>query len=266
MKSSKAIYILAVLLVFLGTTYSCKSPKKAVAYNDVYSEKPMTIYVAPIEDNAERRVVKYPGDTKYNNEIDLAAKYMFQTAQKPIANLGYYVIGPTASMQIAASETRTVDKMKTGDLKMYKTHYGIDAILFPTIHKWAQNKEEWIVYVEYVLVSTKTNSELLHTWVKGTKLVPVNFKGEPLTMKFDTDFASDMELSNASAQRCFLVEQVNDYVLRNLPTSSNRRQFEDDKYYKAHPSYFSYYFSEDGTIEIQKISMEAYEQECFVNQ
>lgn len=244
---------------------ACQGPKKAVSYNDLYSEKPITIYVAPVDDNAKRRDVKYPGDAKYNNEIDLAAKYMFQTAQKPIANLGYYVIGPTASMQIASDETRPNDKMITGDLKKYKKDYGIDAILFPSIHKWAQNKEEWIVYAEYVLVSTTTNSELMHVWVKGTKLVPTNFKGVPLTMKFDTDFADDMDLSNASAQRCFLVGQMNDYVLRNLPTSSDRRQFEEDRYFKAHPSYMAYYFSEDGTIEIQKISMEQYEQECFVN-
>ncbi|MBQ3579779.1 MAG: hypothetical protein II975_02120 [Bacteroidales bacterium] len=244
---------------------SCKGPQKAVSYSELYSEKPLTVYVAPIDDKAERRVVKYPGDTKYNNEIDLAAKYMFQTAQKPISNQGYYVIGPAASMQIAAEETRTQEKMMIGDLKQYKNTYGIDAILFPTIHKWAQNKDEWIVYAEYVLVSTTSNAELMHVWVKGTKLVPVNFKGEPLTMKFDSEFAADMELSNASAQRCFLVEQMNDYVLRNLPTSSDRRQFEGDRYFKAHPSYFSYFFSEEGTIEIEKISMEQYEQECFVN-
>lgn len=245
---------------------SCQGPRKAVSYNELYSEKPLTIYVAPVSDNAARRVVKYPGDTKYNNEIELAAKYMFQTAQKPIARLGYYVIGPTASMQIAADETRSTDKMMTGDLKMYKRDYGIDAILFPSIHKWTQEKDEWVVYVEYVLVSTVSNSELMHVWVKGSKLVQLNFKGEPQISKFDAEFAAGMELSNASAQRCFLLEQVNDYVLRNLPTSSDRRQFEDDLYFKAHPSYFSYYFSEDGTIQIDKISMEQYEQECFVGE
>lgn len=255
------------LFVILCSAFlSCKGPQKAVSYNDLYSEKPLTIYVAPIADNAERRVVKYPGDTKYNNEIDLAAKYMFQTAQKPIANQGYYVIGPAASMQIASEETRSQDKMMIGDLKSYKSVYGIDAILFPSIHKWAQEQDEWIVYVEYVLVSTTSNSELMHVWVKGSKLIQLNFKGVPQTSKFDAEFAADMELSNASAQRCFLVEQVNDYVLRNLPTSSDRRQFEEDRYFKAHPSYFSYYFSEDGTIQIDKITMEQYEQECFVNE
>ena len=257
---------LSIIVLATVVLASCKGPQKAVSYNDLYSEKPLTIYVAPVSDNAERRVVKYPGDTKYNSEIDLAAKYMYQTAQKPIARLGYYVIGPTASMQIAADETRTADKMMTGDLKMYKRDYGIDAILFPSIHKWAQEKDEWIVYVEYVLVSTTSNSELMHVWVRGSKLIQLNFKGEPQISKFDAEFAAGMELSNASAQRCFLLEQVNDYVLRNLPTSSDRRQFEEDLYFKAHPSYFSYYFSEDGTIQIDKITMEQYEQECFVGE
>lgn len=255
----------AIVLTIAALT-ACKGPQKAVSYNELYSEKPLTVYVAPVDDNARRRVVKYPGDTKYNTEIDLAAKYMYQTAQKPIARQGYYVVGPTAALEIAAGETRTPDKMLGDDLKSYKSDYGIDAILFPAIHKWTQEKDEWTVYVEYTLVSTASGSELMHVWVKGTKLVKLNFKGEPLTSKFDADFADGLELSNASAQRCFLLEQVNDYVLRNLPTSSDRRQFEDDRYFKAHPSYFAYYFGEEGTIEIEKITMEQYEQECFIDE
>lgn len=262
----KYFTFIALTTLTMVALIGCKGAKKSVQYGDLYSEKPLTIYVAPVTDHAERREVKYPGDTKYNNELDLAAKYMYQTTQKPIARLGYYVIGPTAGMQIAAEETRSTSKMMTGDLKSYKNDYGIDAILFPIIHKWKQNKEEWIVYVEYVLVSTKTNSELMHTWVKATKEVKTNFKGVPLTMKFDNDFADDMEMSNASAQRCFLVGQVNDYVLRNLPTSSDRRQFEDDKYYKANPAYFSYYFSTEGDIEISTSTMDDYEEGCFVEE
>lgn len=263
MKRSLFYTAFAVILIVAN---GCKSDKKAASYSGLYTEKPTTIYVAPVNDKSERRTVKYPGDMQYNNELDLAAKYMYQTMQKPIAKLGYYVIGLTSSMQIAAEETRNYRQMLTGDLKPYKNNYGIDAILFSTIHKWKQNKEEWIVYLEYTLVSTKSNSELMHTWVKATKLVPTNFKGVPLTMKFDDDFADDMELSNGSAQRCFLVAQVNDYVLRNLPTSAEKRQFEEDLYFKANPAYFSYYFNEEGTIEIQNSTMEDYEEGCFVDE
>ena len=70
-------------------------------------------------------------------------------------------------------------------------------------------------------------------------------------------------MDNGTAQRSFLVEKVNDYVLRDIPTSSQRRQFEKDLYRNANPNYISYNWI-DGGANVQKLSLEEFEQQAFL--
>lgn len=259
----RKLYIIALTLCCILLS-SCNQEKKVTYYSDIYSEKPTTIFLAPTQDNSARKIEKYPKDVAYNNEVNTAANYFYQTLSAPLINHGYYVLGPLASKQLAANETRSFKKFLNGDIKSYSTRYGVDAILYTIIHRWIEKNGEWNVYVEYVLRSTKTNHELMHTWVKASKQVPTNLKGDPIIMKSDLAFAKAMEFDNGTAQRAFLVEKLNDYILRNIPISSTKRQYEEDLYKSAHPSYIRYVWTDEGKADISPLSIEEYEQECFI--
>lgn len=258
MKLKIAIAAIATLLLV-----GCKSEKKATSYSDIYSERPTTIYIAPVNDKTQRRVEKYPKDAEYNNEINSAKAYLLQTMPDPMIRKGYYVIGPVASAEIAEAVPMTPKQLRNGDLKQLGTDYGIDAVLVVTLHNWKDENSKKIAYLEYQLRSTKSNVDLMHTWVLATKQVSTNLKGDPIRLKNDTRFAKKMDVDNGTAQRCFLVEKVNDYVLRNLPTSSQRRQFEKDLYSAANPQYIKYTWM-DGGAEVEECSEEEYESQAFL--
>lgn len=256
------LYIVATLITLVAA--GCKSEKKGTYYSDIYAEKPVTVYIAPVEDQMERKVEKYPKDIAYNNELNAATQYFYQTMAHPLVNHGYYVIGPAASRQIAEQYPRTFKQLKDDDLAVFANRYGVDAVLVTTIHKWKEENGRWIVFLEYRLRSTKSNTELMHKWVMAVKEVPTNLKGDPQILKQDKDFAELMDFDNGTAQRCFLVEKVNDYVLRNIPISASRRQFEDDRYKSASDTYVRYTWNENGQSDVQPCSIEEYEQGAFL--
>lgn len=261
MKRIASCLTAVVLLVLMA---GCDAEQKVNYYNDIYAERPVTMYIAPVQDNAPRRIEKYPKDKKYNNELNTAKGYMYETLATPMANQGYYVIGPLASEQIAKTETRSFKEFKRGNIRSYSTKYGIDAILYTIIHKWDRQNEKWTVYIEYILRSTKSGNELMHTWVKATKQVPTNFKGDPIMMQRDIDFAKSLDVDNETAQRCYLIQRINDYVMRDIPISSTQRQYEEDMFLSVNPAYFSFVLTDGGNYAVEPMSMEAFEQGCFL--
>ncbi|MCR5192430.1 MAG: hypothetical protein K6D59_03910 [Bacteroidales bacterium] len=257
----KKLMTLSLLAAILLT--GCKSEKKINSYSDIYSERPVTIYIAPIIDKAERRVEKYPTDIAYNNEINTAKAYLRQTMGTPLSKKGYYVIGQVASAEIATATDMDAKTLRNGNISVFNNDYGIDAVLIVTLHKWKDDNGKKTAFLEYQLRSTKSNVDLFHTWVMATKQVSTNLKGDPITLSNDKKFAKRFDLDNGSAQRSFLVEKVNDYVLRDIPTSSQRRQFEKDLYRNANPNYISYTWM-DGGADVEKISLEEFEQQAFL--
>lgn len=262
MKVTSKILTITALALFL--LVGCKSEKKINSYSDIYSEKPTVIYMAPVNDRMERKEEKYPSDIAYNNELNTSTAYLYQTLAKPMLRRGYYVLGPAASAQIAATENSSAKELRNGSLAAYKTNYGIDAVLMVTIHRWTEENGKWIVFLEYQLRSAKSNVDLMHTWVMATKQLPLNMKRDPVMMQGDKTFAARFGMDNGTAQRCFLVEKVNEYVLRDLPISNTQRQFEDDLYRSANRTYINYTWTEDGGADVKPISAEEFEQKCFI--
>ena len=260
MKQTLRLLLLAAVVL---TTASCNSERKIESYSDIYSEKPMTIYLAPVNDKAERRVEKYPTDIAFNNELNTSTAYLYQTLSKPLLRKGYYVIGAVASAEIAAETNLSAKQLRNGDLSAFQKDYGIDAVLVVTIHRWKDGNGTRTALMEYVLRSTKTNHELMHTWVMATKEVSKNLKNDPINLKNDKKFMKRFDIDNGTAQRCFLVEKVNDYVLRDLPTSSSRRQFKGDQYELSNPTYIKYNWI-DGGADVKQCSVEEYESAAFL--
>lgn len=253
-------FVAALILSVAG----CKSEKKIAHYSGIFSEKPQTIYLAPIQDNSSRKENKYQKDIAFNNEVTTAASFLYQTLPQPLINQGYYVIGPLASEKISNVMEHSFKQLRDMDISEYYKKYSIDAILLTTIHRWIDKNGEWTVFLEYQLRSTKSNSDLMHTWVKATKQIPLNTKGDPVALNSDNAFARKMDCDNGTAQRCRLVQMANDYVLRDLPLSATERRYEEDRYTNANATYFNYVFTGDGEIEIEKMTIDAYEQECFL--
>lgn len=248
MKTRTLIYA----LLFALALSACKGEKKLAQYSEIYREHPAAIYVAPLSDMSLRRAVRSTEDSIFNRSLNIAAHQLFLTASDPLVNNGYYVPGPLASAQIAASETRTGKQLRNESINDYHSDLGIDAILFITLQGWTQTPNSWTTEVEYVLRSTHSNSELLHVVVKATKTLPTDFKGNPLPLVEDKAFAERYGCDLETAQRCRLVEIVNQYVLKDLPAGSRARQHRAERYIQSHPEHFTLKIHPDGSVEMKQ--------------
>ncbi|KWW31619.1 MAG: hypothetical protein AUK63_313 [bacterium P3] len=254
-------YLLAAVLLAAG----CKGEKKAATYSSIYKERPVTVYIAPLQDNSQRKEEKYPQDVAFNAERNTAARHMYLTLNKPLSAQGYYVVPPMASKLIAGQEQQSTRELMEGDLKRYAQHYGVDAILVVTLHRWKEKEDEVILFAEYALRSCKSNTELMHSWVQASTKAERDYKGEAVARPADKRLMQDYDIDVNTALRCRLAEATCNQVLRDLPFSAQRRQFEQDRYQKANDSYFSCVLNENGEMETTRISMEAFEEECFIN-
>ena len=234
---------------------SCKTESRLGQYSSIYKECPSVIYVAPLNDLSMRRAVRTTEDSLYNASLNIAAKQLFLTASDPLVHNGYYVPGPLASAQIAATEWRTGKQLRNDDISDYYTQLGIDAVLFITIHSWKQTSNTWTVEVEYVLRSAVSGNELLHVSVNAMKMLSTDFKGNPLPLPEDKAFAERYGCDLETAQRCRLVETLNQYVLRDLPSGNRARQHTTERYIPSHPEFFNLRILNDGSVQMLKTEL-----------
>lgn len=243
---------LLMALAFALTFASCDGEKKLTQYTEIYQEAPSMIYIAPINDLSLRRAVRSTEDSVFNASLNNAARYMYLTAGKQLTFLGYNVPGPLASAQFAATEIRTGRQLRNDNINDLHTDFGIDAVLFIDILGWKQTSCSWSVEVEYMLRSTHSNSELLHAHVTATKMLHTDNKGVPMPLKEDLELQESADLDVETAQRCRLVEILNNYVLKDLPAGYRARQRNGERYDKPHPEYFSLRIHRDGSVEMLK--------------
>lgn len=261
MKSKHILFAAALLLLC-----SCKSEKRIATYEDLYKEQPFVILMAPIQDNAPRNLPKTSQDQVLNDELSIAAQFVRQTAAKPLVDQGYYPIAPLATDALIDTLKMGYYQLANGDIKSLSTNYGIDAVLLVAIHKWLEPEvNEVVVYAEYSMRSTKTGMELMHTWVRGCKMQPVDVKGAPVELSTDLEFINRTGFSNRLAHRCILLEAMGDFVLRGLPTSASRWYFQHDQYVSANPQYYSFTIQPDGSIARSEYSQEAFGNESASN-
>ena len=230
MKNTRILLLLVLPMLLL----SCKGEKRLARYNELYQQEPSVIYVAPLNDVSMRRAVR---------------EQLYLTATDPLTSLGYYVLGPLASAQVAATETRTGKQLRNDNITDLHTDLGIDAVLFIDLLNWSHTFNSWSVEAEYVLRSTHNGMELLHVHVNATKILPTDFKGNPKPLKADLEFAEQYGCDLETAQRCRLVEILNKYVLKDLPSGKRARRQEAEQYAKPHPEYFNLRIRRDGSVE-----------------
>lgn len=244
----KSRMIVAALALVALT--ACSGQKRLEQYKDVYSERPAVIYVAPVDDRTPHKAVRETKDSVYNASISIAAKQLYLTAADPLTDMGYYVLGPLASAQIAATETRTGKQLRNESISDYGTELGIDAILFIDLISWKQTSNSWTAEIEYTLRSTHTGSELMHTRVNSTKYLHTDHRGNPKPLSDDLRFEERYGCDLETAQRCRLVEITNQYVLRDLPSGERARSYDAERYVQSHPEFFYLRIQRDGTVEL----------------
>lgn len=234
---------------------ACSTEKKLDQYSDIYREHPWVVYVAPVNDLTTRHALRTTDDSIYNLSLNIATKQLYLTAADPLVYNGYYVPGPLTSAQIAATEWRTGKQLRNGSIDDYHSDLGIDAVLFLTVHRWAHTTCSWIVEVEYVLRSAVSGNELMHVQVTARKTLPTDFKGNPLPLKDDKAFAEAYGCDLETAQRCRLVETLNQYVLKDLPAGKRARKHRTERYIRSHPEYFNLEIYPDGSVEMKQTEL-----------
>ena len=241
-----------ILLLLPLLLAGCKGQKKMAHYDEVYRERPAVIYIAPLVDHSERHPLRTLDDSLYNDALNVATKQLYLTASDPLVYNGYYVLGPLASAQIAATETRTGKQLRNESLLDYYEQLGIDAVLFITLHSWSETANPWTAEIEYALRSTRTGNEVMHVFVKASKQLRTDFKGNPKPLGDDIDFAERYGCNLETAQRCRLVEIVNQYVLKDLPTGARSRGMGIERFVISHPEYFNLNINPNGAVELLK--------------
>lgn len=258
------IFLLAVVLLALA---ACKSEQKIAYYADIYEEKPTTIYLVPIEDLSYHPVERTQTQKEYNQELDVAAHYLYTKLSDPLTQRGYYAVGPVAS-ELMAPQTKldsaAYAALRNKALTRYEREYGVDAILITTIHRWHQKNNEWCAYLEFHLRSTKTGKDLMHHYVKAQKFLPQNHKGFPIPLRQDRELEKAMGLDSSTVQRCILLEKAAEYVLMDLPIHFSRPQYDDEKYFTAEPNFSCFIWNEEWHSEIEKFTLEEFEHEIHV--
>lgn len=243
------ISLLTMSVLLLALTVGCKGEKKLARYNEMYQQEPTVIYVAPLNDLSMRRAVRETVDSIYNASLNIASRQLYLTATDPLTSNGYYVLGPLASAQLAATESRMGRQLRNDNINDLKTDLGIDAVLFIDLLNWSNTSNSWSVEVEYVLRSTVNGMEMLHVHVNATKILPTDYKGNPKPLKGDLEFAQEYGCDLETAQRCRLVETLNKYVLKDLPVGKRARKHESEQYVKPHPEYYNLRIHRDGSVE-----------------
>ncbi len=260
-KYSVYFFLFVTISIFI---IGCKTEAKLSRYKEIYTEKPTTIYIAPTIDISERPKSKI-SDNSYNNELNTAHKYMSQSLRVPFTKKSYYVLSPLVSSEIAKIDSLGEFNMNdTSSVQKIYKKYGVDAILFTFIYKWDKVGDDWIVYIEYILKSTKTNTTLLNTKVKACKRIPLGLRGMPTVSPRDKKLTANLQLDNGTAQRVLLVDLVNNYVLQDIPVATLSKNFEKDINENSKFNCFEYFYDETGVVEIRILSVEEFDQDCFL--
>lgn len=260
-------YIVALLLAAAAASLAgCQGEKKISSYEDLFKEKPVTVLIAPVQDNSKRVQAKTTQDNLLNEELDAAAIYMQQTLSDPLSFQGYYSLAPLATDVIVKKIGMDYRQLMRDDLRPLAADYGIDAVLLVAIHRWQEPEvNEVVAFAEYTLRSTKTGQELMHTWVRGSKMQPVDNLGEPVELASDIEFIEANGLDSRLAHRCLLLQQMSDFVLRNLPTSVSKWHFKHDQFIPSNPQFYGFTIHPDGSYERSEYTEDAFGNACFTD-
>jgi len=215
----KKIVYFALIVTLLASCKATKMPTKSVAYKTLYSEKPISILAMP----------------PINRSTKVEAKELFYSSLSvPFTLNGYYVMPPLLSMEILKEESAYDSEMfingsmiKVGEL------FGVDAVLFTTIHEWSKTSvaSQIRVKIEYLLKSTKTNEILFNRVGQITLQTSVN-SGSILVNIVGSMVATALTKEIVVGRSC------NIYTISDIPAGKYSPMFMKDGEAKSQPKEF----------------------------
>jgi hypothetical protein len=217
----KQLFIIALGIVALTSCNTTIPISKQEAYKNLYEEKPLSILVMP----------------PINRSVKVEAKeFFYSTLASPIAQKGYYIVPPLLAMEILKEESaydaeRFIDHsvMKFGEV------FGIDAVLFTTIHEWSKSQinSRVTVKVEYLMKSAKTDEVLFHRTGEVALSTSVN------TGSLIGDVVGSI-VSTALTKEIVVGRKCNAYSLSDLPAGKyDDINFDKDGIQVSQPKEFS---------------------------
>lgn len=196
--------VILACIVGLIAFSSCTTTKqvakitKADQYSRMYEEQPISILVMP----------------PINRSTKVEAKELFYSSLiVPLSQRGYYVLPPLLSMEILKEESAYDAEMFINNSMMPVGNlFGVDAVLFTTIHEWAKTTiaSQVRVVVEYTIKSTKTDEVLFNRTGDITYSPRANtgsFLGDLVSSMITTAFTKEIEMG----RRC------NVYTIEDMP-------------------------------------------------
>ena len=144
-------FLLILMGAFIVTACSTTKPTlKQDVYKNIYEEKPLSVLVMP----------------PINRSTKVEAKeFFYSSLSAPIAQSGYYIMPPVLTMDILKEESAyDAEMFIENSVKKFGSVFGVDAVLFTTIHDWSKSAlvSRVTVKVEYLMKSTKTDEVLFH--------------------------------------------------------------------------------------------------------
>lgn len=139
---------IALIISSLLLLNSCASLPKQQAFPKMYEENPLVFLIMPPINNS--------------SQVD-AKDYFYTTMCVPIAEAGYYVLPPMATLSALQNESAyDSERFIDGDLKKLGNYFGADVAVFTVIKAWDKQVigSTICIEIEYIFKSTKTNEIL----------------------------------------------------------------------------------------------------------
>lgn len=214
-------YVWMLLAVMIGINSCAPTSKidatKAEAYSKMYAEKPVSILImAPI-----------------NNTNNVEAKELLYTSiSRPLAEAGYYVISPLISMDVFKNESAYDSEFFIeSSLTKFKEYFGVDAVIFPVIEKWAKEGVAVHTVIRYIIKSTTTNEVLFDRSCDLTLNLYKNSGGGNLLSVLGDILLTAVDV--AMTDHIEAARIANQYIFNDLPYGKYSPMYMQDKELKA---------------------------------
>ncbi|MEL7588942.1 MAG: GNA1162 family protein [Prolixibacteraceae bacterium] len=215
----KTILYFAVAATVLASCTNSKLLPKSETYKNIYQEQPLAVLVMP----------------PINKSTKVEAKELFYSSlSQPFTQRGYYVMPPLLSMEILKEESAyDAELFINNSMKQAGELFGVDAVLFTTIHEWNKTAiaSQVNVKLEYLLKSTKTDEILFHRTGDITLNISVN------TGNIIGDLVGSM-LATALTKEIVVARNCNYYTITDIPSGKYSPTFGQDGALKAQPAEF----------------------------
>lgn len=198
----KKTILIAVTVIAAAVLMSSCTPAvtvtKSQTYPEMYAEQPVAILVMP----------------PINRSTKVEAKELFYSSLiVPLTQKGYYVMPPLLTMEILKEESAyDAEMFLNNSMKQVGSLFGVDAVLFTTIHDWSKTAiaGQVSVVVEYMLKSTKSDEVLFNR--KGD----ITYSPNTNSGNIFADLIGNM-LSAAMMKEIELGRKCNDYTIGDMP-------------------------------------------------